>query len=206
MRMKRRRRTKRNSFRRITKVEFSRAYHHFGLVAPSPRKGREIGYAFSANGLTGKIWSSWLVEEETIRDEDAGWALIEESDDAVYFAPPLNRTKNFLTKLLKYAYVVRWRVLHRHLCPECGSLMHITKGKHLKQRYWICRRWSNHPRRNYQFLNWDHDLPPRMKKFLMDERKKRAGSRKEFREDGTPVRRAVTIRKGWKKTRNTGTS
>jgi hypothetical protein len=191
-------------FRRITRIEFSNTYHRFGLVAPSPRKGREVGYAYSANGLIGKIWSSWLPEEETIRDEDAGWALIEEGDRAVYFAPPLNRTKNFLSTLLKYAYVVRWRVLYRHLCPQCHEFMHIAKGKHPKQVYWICRRWQHHVGRHFIFRDWDWGLPPRMKKFLMERRKIRALYRKDLADRGIVVVRALFRRTGWKKTRNIG--
>lgn len=189
-------------FRRITKIEFSISYHRFGLVAPSPRSGREVGYAFAANGLVAKIWSSYIFEEETIREEDAGWALIEEEDRAVYFAAPLNRTKNFLTKLLKYAYVVRWRVLHRHLCPECKEFMHIAKGKHPKQVYWICRRWGFHFEKGYIFRTWDWGIPYRMKRFLFQERKRRARYRQSLADNGIVVTRAMFLRTGWRKTRN----
>ncbi len=39
----------RRGFREITGLEFRKDFRRLGLVAPRPRKGREIGFIFTAN-------------------------------------------------------------------------------------------------------------------------------------------------------------
>ena len=189
-------------FRGITRIELQKDFVRFGLEPPTPRKGREVGYAYHANGLTVRVWTSWLPEEESIREEDAGWVLIADGDVGVYFVPPLSRTKNFFNTLAKHAWVAQWRVINRPLCSECKKFMHIVRGRYPKQRYWICRRKNLHSDHEYEFRSWDlGGLPPRAKKFVDAVRKERRRYRKELKKEGKVVERAVFKRKGWKQTR-----
>ncbi len=72
-------------FRAITKPEFFKSFQRLGLRAPRRRLGREAGFIFSANGLNVYVWTTFLMAEQSARDEDAGWVLITKGDKAEYF-------------------------------------------------------------------------------------------------------------------------
>lgn len=189
----------RRGFRIISRREFKNDFRRLGLIAPSPREGREIGFIFSANGLDVVVWTTFLDEEERARDKDAGWVLIRDGDRARYFARPLNRTKNFVAKLLKAACIARQRALHRPLCPTCKQRMRIAYGDAWKSRYWECKRPLLH--RSPVFLPWDHDLPKEVLDSVLETRKKREPYRNKLRKEGKRPGAAQRKRKRWKVTR-----
>lgn len=179
-------------FRKIAKKEFGRDKERLGLTSPSPRKGRETGFIFSASGLTVVVWTTFLEAEGVARDQDSGWVLIREGDEARYFARPMMRTKNFLHRLLLAACIAKVRIENRPLCPTCKAFMKITEGQHLKQRYWSC--CNGHGKVT---LPWDHSLPPLVLEYLKDIRKERARYRRKLAKEGKTPGKALLKRTPW---------
>lgn len=185
------------NFRPITRIEFRKDFERLKLQAPRPRPGREAGFMFFANGLTVRLWTTWLVYEQKAREVDAGWVLICEGDRALYFARPLSRTKNFLVNLVRRAWLAKWRVLHRPLCPSCEHFMDIVTGRSLKSRYWRCNRVKLHSDGKPTFRDWDWGLPPKAKKYVRAERKRRAKYRARREAEGRQPYAAMLNRKPW---------
>ena len=183
-------------FRKIGRTEFPKDYWRLALQAPSPRKGKETGYTFSANGLDVVVWTSFLEREGCAREKDAGWVLIKDGDVVQYFSRPHPRTKNFLHTLLMDAALARLRVLGRPLCPVCGARMSITIGKGLKSRFWQCKRPQEH--RRAQNVSWDHGLPQEALDYLKPIRKRRQQYRAKLRKEGKAPGAALQRRIGWK--------
>ena len=180
-------------FRKIGKREFGRDQERLGITPPSPRKGKETGFTFSASGLTVVVWTTFLEAEGVARDQDSGWVLIREGDEARYFARPMMRTKNFLYRLLLAACIAKVRIENRPLCPTCQAFMKITEGKYLKQRYWSCCK--DHGKVT---LPWDHSLPPEVLEYLKDIRNARARYRRKLAKEGKTPGKALLKRIGWK--------
>ena len=178
-------------FRAVTETEFFGSFQRLGLSNPRNRPDREVGFTFSANGLTAIAWTTFLNTAERARDEDAGWVLISKGDQVKYFSHPLSRTAGFLNKLLKYAIITKRRVLYRPLCPVCSGSMEIVRGKGLKSRYWKC---PLHPR---QVKEFDNGLTEKMKIFLKSERKARRRYRETLKKNGEKVKPAMLIRRPW---------
>jgi hypothetical protein len=86
-------------FRSITRLEVAKDIIRFGAKPPSPREGRESGFIFTANGLTVKVWTTWLQKEDRPREKDSGWVLITDGEEILYSSRPFHRTKNFLLNL-----------------------------------------------------------------------------------------------------------
>lgn len=191
---------KKRDFRRIYGTEFAGDFKRLGLVAPRPRLGRETGFIFhSNNGLTVRVWTTWLSAENTIRDVDAGWVLIADGDKAVYFSHPIHRTKNFFLNLFRQAWIARFRVINRPLCPQCNRPMMIVHGIGLKSRYWRCNVTSVFTHRKPQTLDWDFNLPPIAKKIVEELRKKRQRELMARKKEGKPIRRAILSRRPWQR-------
>jgi len=190
-------------FRRITRLEKEKQFVLLGLMPPRRGSGEEArapeaGFRFDANGLTVSVWTTWLPEFKKVRKEDSGWVLISEGNTVLYFAQPLHRTKNFKTNLLKRAWLARYRVLHRPLCPECNRWMSIARGKGIGSRYWRCDNIGQHTNGKAQGLDWDHKLPPKAKKEVKRHRKERARNRQRRRAQGRPVDVARLRRRTWR--------
>ena len=58
-------------FRPVSVAEFRNDFKRLKLKAPRPRPGREDGFLFFANGLTVRVWTTWLESENKMRDVDA---------------------------------------------------------------------------------------------------------------------------------------
>ena len=161
-------------FRRTTHAETAASLRRFNLCAVRGQKGgREVGFAYAANGLEVWIWTTWISRAQTIRTSDQAWALIAEPGERKprYFARPMNRTKNFLWRLGMRAEVTQWKVIHRPACKKCGAPMEITVGEHLKDRYWLCGNTKNHADHRSSSRYWDDvGLPDYLQKFVDDER------------------------------------
>ncbi|MBI4088760.1 hypothetical protein HY415_01560 [Candidatus Kaiserbacteria bacterium] len=190
---------KNREFRQMSRQEFSKDFRRLGLTAPSPREGREAGFVFHANGLEVVAWTTFLTREGYARERDAGWVLIKDGDEVKYFTHPLHRTENFLFRLRMYARIAQFRVQNRPLCPDCGALMKIARGKGFKARYWRCSRLAYH--RSAITLSWDHELPPEALDFLRTERKKRIRYARMLRAKGKEPGAALRRRRGWRITR-----
>ncbi len=175
-------------------MEFRKDFERLALKAPSPRTGRESGFSFTANGLLVVVWSTFVESEATARETDAGWVLIKEKDNPLYFSHPVHRTNNFLYRLLELASIARQRVLHRPLCPICGALMRITQGKGLKSRYWSCRSPAHV---GMARLSWDEGLPSEVLERVMRIRKERAPYKKKLKSMDKKPGIAMLKRKGW---------
>ena len=183
-------------FREIVRTEFSQDYWRLALKAPSTREGSETGYTFGANGYVVVVWTTRLKREGYARDEDAGWVLIKDGDQVLYFSRPHPRTKNFLHTMLFEAAIARLRVLARPLCPVCGARMNITTGKGLKSRFWQCKRPEQH--RRSQNLSWDHVLPQEALDYLKPIRERRRKYREKLKKEGKAPGSALQRRIGWK--------
>jgi hypothetical protein len=183
-------------FRKLGRREFQSDYWRLSLQAPSPRKGRETGFVFSANGYEVVVWTTFLEREGCAREQDAGWVLIKDGDVVLYFARPHPRTKNFFHTLLMDAALARLRVLGRPLCPLCGARMNITNGKGLKSRFWQCKRPQYH--KKPQNASWDHGLPQEALDYLKPIRERRRKYRAKLQKEGKAPGAALQRRIGWK--------
>jgi hypothetical protein len=186
----------RRGFRKFSREEFREDFERLGLKAPSPREGREVGFVYTQNGLTVFVWTTFLCEEDHVRNEDAGWVLIREGDEVKYYSHPLHRTRFFLRNLFKQACIAQLRVENRPSCPKCGMFMDIVRGKKLKARYWQCKRPTAH--KEPTFLSWDYGLSKAALDFLHPLRKERARYRKERRAQGKRIGTALLQRRKWK--------
>lgn len=184
----------RRGFRKITSTEFRKDFERLELKAPTPRLGKESGYSFFANGLTVVVWTTFVESEGSARERDAGWVLIKEKDDPLYFSRPMHRTENFLYRLLEQASIARQRVLHRPLCPTCSALMRITQGPGLKSRYWSCRSPAHV---GMVRLSWDEGLPTEVLERVLRVRRERAPYTKKLKALGKKPGAAMLKRKRW---------
>lgn len=189
-------------FRPVSEIEFKSDFKRLKLKAPRSRVGREAGFAFFANGLTVRVWTTWLEREGKARDIDAGWVLICDGDKPLYFSYPIHRTKNFLVNLLRQAWLARWRVMHRPLCSKCRQFMNIAMGRGIKSRYWRCNRLKEHEDRKPFVLDWDYGLPPKAKRYAKTLRKKRAKYRAKRKQESKPIFTAIQKRRPWQRNEN----
>lgn len=186
-------------FRPVSVTEFRKDFKRLKLKAPRPRPGREDGFLFFADGLTVRVWTTWLESESKVRDVDAGWVLICEGDKPLYFSRPIHRTKNFLVNLLRQAWLARWRVTHRPLCLKCHKFMDIVMGRGMKSRYWRCDRRKEHKDGKPYSLDWDYGMPSKAKRYVSTLRGNRAKRRSKLKKEGKPVFTAIKKRKPWQR-------
>lgn len=184
-------------FRSINKIEIEKDFKRLGLFSRNPKEGREEGFIFtSKNGLKVIVWTTFILQDEKARDEDLGWVLITNGDKVLYFAHPFRRTKNFAANLTRYAWIARWRVLNRPLCPDCNRLMDIARGKGIRARYWICTNRTKHKSAKATKISWDYGMPPKALSFLKAERAARRKYIVRRRKDGKLANVAPLIRSG----------
>ncbi len=193
-------------FREVGIYEFRNDFKRLGLQSPRKVSGREVGFKFEANHLIVKVWTSFEKKTGEFRKKDAGWVLICQGDDARYFSGKLHRTKNFVARILSFAWISKWKVEHRPLCPVCHAFMEITTGsKNPKSKYWSCEKILSHPNGKKSRLDWDHGITrekmPKAYLFLMKKRKKAAKYRAKLRKEGKPTDQAMFKRKKWKRKR-----
>jgi hypothetical protein len=184
-------------FRSISDWQFVENFHRLHLQAPRPRPGRETGFIFSANGLDVWVWTTWLRAQGKAREVDMGWVVIAKGDEALYFAKPVNRTKNFFLTLFRRAWIAQWRVAHRPHCQECNSLMEIARGDGLKERYWRCDLIERHPSGRLRWRKWDVTLPPKAQKLVDAWRASYARFAAQQLNQGKEPHAAMLKRKPW---------
>jgi hypothetical protein len=171
-----------HNFRMLGADEFRLRMRNKHLRAPRKRPGREIGFIYEANGLEVWVWTSWLMEENKIRDADRGWVLITEEGVSKYFSRYTRRTKFFFTRLLRRAWITGWRVENLARCKACDRTYTIVRGPHLGQRYFkrfcYCIRTKENPRT----LPWNHNkhlMPAEAQEFVDAEEKSKRHTAKE---------------------------
>lgn len=187
-------------FKKITRLASANTFRRLDLSAPRKIVGREVGFVYvSENGYKVIVWTSYLEEEEEWREvgTDICWVLISEGDRAKYFAKPLARIDGVIMKLLRYAWVSKWKVDNRPHCDECDDYMHIHRKKNTRQYFWICKKDDHHEDHKPRFKSWDFKLPPKAKEFVTI-RRDLTKKYKEFNEKNgiTPTPAAVK-RKKW---------
>jgi hypothetical protein len=192
----------RHGFQIVNKTRFRQIFHDRHLRAPRKTQDSEVGFHYEENDL--EVWV-WTTRKTTggFNAVDTGWVLITQNGVRKYVGRPSIRTKNFLTRLLRRAWVAAWRVHTRPTCKECGTFFMIVRGRFKKQRYWrrfcSCMKTEENPRT----LSWNfnkHLMPKEAQEFLDQEAKEKEPAKKERKEKekaGIQVKRAFEIRKTW---------
>lgn len=144
-------------WRRKTNIEMAKDFARLGLVYAGRQHEhkRELGYEAYRNGLTAVLWSSWLPEDEVMRDHDYGWLLVKEQDVPNYFAKPFLRSAHYVDRILTYADIVLKKIENRPICQCCGRYYRIWRSD-AGGRFWICFNRDVHEKPCC--LNWDHGL------------------------------------------------
>ncbi len=186
-------------FRKTSILGQKKLFRRLGLVPPREIKGRETTYLYHNNGYTVVVHTTYLEREKKWRGagEDAGWVLIKNRDRAVYFARPFQRKKGFLLKLLRYAWITKWKIDHRPLCPTCSAYMNVKRKSGSRQYFWMCDRKEKHESDGFVFLPWDYMLPKKATEFVTIRRAYTEKYNELSKKAGIQRRPAGTIRKKW---------
>jgi len=190
-------------YREFTIGDSRKEFLRLNLSPPRRIVGREVSFGYKprekGNNYNVVLHTTYVraLKKWRDKDTDAAWNLIADSDKAKYFAKPFSRTKGFILKFLRYAWVSRWKVEHRPLCPECQNLMHIAKKEDKRQYYWICRNDIRHTENKHVFLPWDFGLPLKATAFVKVRRAYTARYKKKVKKSGKNVTPAQKIRKPW---------
>ena len=173
------------------------------LVPPRDTVGTETSFIYtSKNGYSVIVHTTYLEKEDKWRDvaTDNGWVLIAEHGKEKYFCRPFKRTsEEFIFKILRYAWVTKWKVDHRPLCPVCGSMMEIFYESSPRACFWICRKIKFHKDHKPEMLRWDHGLPEHAQEFVDIRRNYTARYTAKNAQSGVTPTPAPVIRKPWKK-------
>lgn len=174
-------------------------FYRLGLIPPREITGREKTYAYHNHGYTVIVHTTYLEKEKKWRDTgtDSGWVLIREGDEAVYFARPFKRSKGFILKLLRYAWITKWKVDHRPLCSECKGYMSIHRKKGTRQYFWICNKNEYHKELNAIFLPWDYMLPKKASDFVAIRREITEKYKEDNKKKGITRTPSPLLRKKW---------
>ena len=187
-------------YRKVTKYDSRKIFARLGLSPPRPVVGREASYRYTHNGYTAVLHTSYLESEKKWRDTgtDIGWNLIIEGDEEKYFARPFQRKKGFILKFLRYAWISKWKVDHRPLCPACSAYMDIHRKRGTLQYFWACLRKEKHDDKNPVFLSWDFKLPPKALGFVKIRRSYATRYNIKNKKIGKIIIPAAVKRKRWK--------
>ena len=190
-------------YHEITIGDSKKEFLRLNLSPPRPIIGREASYIYKSrekgNNYSVILHTTYLKAPRKWRDKetDAGWNLIAEGDKAKYFAKPFSRTKGFILKFLRYAWVSKWKVDHRPLCRECQALMNISKKEGSRQYYWSCLNNQMHTENKPVFSSWDFGLPLKASEFVKVRRAYTERYKKKVKKTGKKVIPAQNIRKPW---------
>ncbi len=187
-------------YHRMTENEQKKSFKRLGLISPREITGREVSYFYTNNFYTSIVHTTYLDKENVWRKtgEDSGWVLIRELDKAIYFARPFKRTSGFILKILRYAWVTKWKVDNRPLCPVCDAYMHIHRKKKSRQYFWMCGNKALHLEDNpLLFLPWDYKLPKKALEFIKIRRLYTEKYNRKNKEKGIERTPSAVIRKKW---------
>lgn len=184
----------------ITKSDKSKDFFRLELQAPRPIKGSEIGYRYSNNEYTAKIWTSFLPAEQKFRDtgEDAMWPIITQADELAYSAKPIYRkSREDLMKTLRYAWVNKWKIDNIPLCPCCNARMVIFRKANSRRYMYACKKKGAHPDNKWRFRSWDYGLKEKAQAFVDIRRAATARYKEKMKALGKDPKPAAKIRKRW---------
>ncbi len=189
-------------FTKIEKKYSKRDFERLGLKAPRKIVGRETGYFFEANGYKVKVWTTILEDQKKPRDKgtDVGWVPIVKGDKPVYYAKCFLRIDDeFFTRLLKYAWIAKEKILNIPLCRECQKQMEITRNPKTNQTYFACFHKEDHAEKKNVYEDWDKPLEgkPIASEFLEIRRKQTANYKKRNKKLGLNPTPKAKIRKNW---------
>ncbi len=206
-------------FSEMSRKEIAIITEAHGLVPPrSPQPG-EIGFKYSAHGYTVKVWTSCVravvekcrkcsagqADDVVVSREiggDMGWVLIVDAHGSEqYFSRPVLRTANFVRNILRRTWIAQRRIDRRPLCPECRKYLVISRNKH-GGFFWGCYHAELHSDGRPRFAGWDVALPPRALKYAKMWREEFARYRRSLEKQGKKPRRAASLRKPWRSTRD----
>ena len=186
-------------YHKVAKSDFHKTFTRLDLSPPRPIEGKEASYRYTNNNYTVVLHTTYLEKEKKWRDKstDIGWILIAEGDEAKYFARPFQRKKGFILKFLRYAWISKWKVDNRPLCPSCRHYMNISRRMGTRQYFWSCFKKEKHPSDNAEFLSWDHELPKEAAEFLEIRRSVAEKYNIKNRKNNKKVIPAAVRRKKW---------
>lgn len=186
-------------YQKIYQHDSRKTFLRLNLSPPRRIVGREASYWYSHNGYTVILHTSFLEKEKKWREKgtDIGWNLISEGDEARYFARPFQRKKGFVLKFLRYAWISKWKVDHRPLCPKCQAYMYIQRKKNTRSYYWSCDHNDLHPDGKPVFLSWDYGLPPKATMFIGIRRENTKRYNEKNKKEGKKITPAAVKRKKW---------
>ncbi|MDD3663121.1 MAG: hypothetical protein PHT84_04615 [Candidatus Pacebacteria bacterium] len=187
-------------YHKMTRSDQKKSFQRLGLISPRELTGREVTYFYNNHGYTVILHTTFLQKEKRWRDlgEDSGWNLIKEGDKVLYFAKPFQRKKGFIIKFLRYAWISKWKVDNRPLCPSCNAYMNISRKKGSRQYFWMCFNYEKHSDLRPFFLSWDYLLPKKASSFLKIRRSYTARYKKKNKKLGVKRTPAPLLRKSWK--------
>jgi hypothetical protein len=187
-------------FRRIPNGEFFHDKERLGLIGPGTKTGVQEKFIFYERGFKVVVLTTYIPKLGTCRLSDCGRVIILKGDQIVYMSRDIRRTKNFATRLLRYAWIAKWKISHRPLCPECSAHMDIAHKKY-RQQFWICTRKESHSNDKNARRDWDYELPKKAKKFLTGVRKESEKYRTKRKKAGKIPFAGLRKRKTWKRTK-----
>ncbi len=187
-------------FRAIPAGEFFHDQERLGLVGPGSKKGVQEKFIFYARGFKVVVLTTFIKELGTCRPSDVGRVLILEGDTILYMSRDIRRTQHFATRLLRYAWIAKWKIAHRPLCPECKAHMDIAHKKYRKH-WWTCKNVREHTTGKPVTLDWDYGLPKKAKEFLDPIRKKSQKYRATRVKQGKTNFVSLQKRKTWTRTK-----
>ncbi len=185
-------------YQEITRKDSAKKFLRLNLNPPRTIIGREASYKYTNNGYTVILHTSFLKNENKWRNigTDAGWILIAEGDKPLYFARPFLRSKNFVIKFLCYAWITKWKVNNRPLCPLCKGYMDISRKYNSRQYFWSCDK-NRHTIGKPVNFPWDYNLPPKALKFVNIRREKTKKYKAKIVKEERIVTPAAKIRRTW---------
>ena len=169
-------------FKKAPKNDRLMAFRREGGVQFRHIQNGEVGFIFSANGLTISIWSGcmWtrineyarmpLFRANDIVSYEKGAAQIsligERSDE--YFARPILLDKTYGERVVEWADILLWKVRARPQCDVCGAFMGIRQRRN-RETFWACfgAPFPHEP----AWKDWDFALPPELKEKALARRR-----------------------------------
>lgn len=190
-------------YEEITTKDSSKTFTRLKLSPPRPIFGREASYVYRskdpANNYAAILRTTYLKAQKKWRDTgtDIGWVLIVEGDKEKYFARPFQRSKGFILKFLRYAWVSKFKVDNRPLCPDCNAYMHLKRKTGTRQYFWACFNNERHPFKTASFKSWDFNLKENALNFVNIRREFTKKYNARNKKLGKIVTPAAVKRKKW---------
>ncbi len=160
-------------------IEFSirTDFRKLDLEYPKEITGDEIGFEFTRNSLTVKVWIMYSNKTKEFTTDIAALILITQGDMAQFHSRPITQASGFLKKILIQTWIAQFKVKNRPLCKQCNKFMQITHNDLKTVYYWSCRLTEQHENSEPTYKKWDaltkeENLPQKAKKDLSNLRRR----------------------------------